>query len=270
MEKVPAPGTLALSCMVNEGKYPLDPETAGQEWAILLQQDGLADGITPETRQKAEALFPVPSAGENPLWEDMRYDCAIDLLPDVCPLSVLERYLPENAEDRELFLSCYRCLDGTSAAVEAYARETYIAVIRESGLDVHASEEEIRDAFVLYCGENGIPYTPARQDTIGQLEEYRRHEILALSPAALARPMAFLDPSLPAETRDRLTEMLSGDGLVRTKLTTGMEPDPTGRYALDLADLVLFENLRTVILNDRLVMADKTALTEGWCAVIER
>ena len=32
----------------------------------------------------------------------------------------------------------------------------------------------------------------------------------------------------------------------------------------------LFDNLRTVILNDRLVMADKTALTDSWCAVIER
>ena len=49
-----------------------------------------------------------------------------------------------------------------------------------------------------------------------------------------------------------------------------MEPDSTGRYALDLTDLVLFENLRTVILNDRLVMTDKTALTDNWCAVIER
>lgn len=269
-EKTPETGTLALCCTVNEGKYPLDPDAAGQEWAVLLQQDGLADGITPEARQKAEALYPAPPVQEEPLWEDRLYDCAIDLLPDVCPLAALERYLPEDAEDRALFLSYYRCLDGTSAALEAYAAKTYVTVIQESGLDVYATEEEIRDAFIRYCAENGIAYDPARQDTLGQLEEHRRSVILTRSPAALTRPMAFLDPEIPAAERERLMEILQEDGLVQAKHIPGMEPDPTGRYALDLTDLVLFENLRTVILNDRLVMTDKTALTDNWCAVIER
>ena len=264
------PGTLALCCTVNEGKYPLHPDTAGQEWAVLLQQDGLADGITPEARQNAEKRFPVLSAGEVPLWEDTRYDCAVDLLPDVCPLPVLERYLPEDAEDRALFLSCYRCLDGTPAVLEAFAADTYIAAIRKSGLDVHAMEAEIREAFIRYCSENGIAYAPDNPDTLGQLEAHRRQEILALSPAALTCPMAFLNPELSSDMRDRLLQMLYEDGLVQSKLLPGMEPDSTGRYALDLADLALFDNLRTVILNDRLVMADKTALTDSWCAVIER
>ena len=74
----------------------------------------------------------------------------------------------------------------------------------------------------------------------------------------------------PVETeRETLLALLSAEGKLNEKCLTGMTPDTTGRYALDLADLVLFENLRTVILNDRLIMADKTALTESWCAVIE-
>jgi len=264
------PGTLALCCIVNEGKYLLDPDTVGQEWAVLRMQDGLADGITPAAKQAAEERFPALPRTEEPVWEDIRYDCAADLLPDVCPLPVLERYLPEDPEDCALFLSCYRCLDGTAAALESYAADTYIAAIRENGLDVHASEEEIRDAFIRYCRENGIAYEPDNPDTLGQLEAHRRQEILALSPAALTHPMAFLDPSLSHAQRDRLLQILDEDGLLCAKLLTGMEPDATGRYALDLADLVLFENLRTVILNDRLVMADKSALTDSWCAVIER
>jgi len=264
------PGTLALCCTVNEGKYLLEPGIVGEEWAVLLQQDGLADGITPEARQKAESRFPTPYAAEDPLWEDMKYDCAIDLLPDVCPLPVLERYLPEDAEDRVWFLSCYRCLDGTPPALETYAADAYIAVIRESGLDVHASEHEIREAITQYCGKNGIAYIPDNPDTLGQLKNHRRHEILALSPAALTHPMAFLNPELSSADRDSLLKILYANELVTPKLLTGMEPDPTGRYTLDLADLVLFENLRTVILNDRLVMEDKTALTDTWCAVIER
>ncbi|MBQ8402363.1 MAG: hypothetical protein IJX14_10605 [Clostridia bacterium] len=198
----------------------------------------------------------------------MRYDCTVDLLPDACPLSVLERYLPD--ADRERFLSYYRCLDGTPAVLEEYAARTYVTVIQENGLDVAASETEIREAFVRYCRDNGIAYDPDRPDTLGQLAEHLRSQILVQSPAALAFPMAFLDPAIPEEEQAALVELLHAEGLFSGKLLTGMEPDATGRYALDLSDLELFGNLRTVILNDRLVMEDKTALTEGWCAVIER
>lgn len=262
-------GTLAMCCVVNEGKYYLEAGLSGEEWAVMLQQDGLADGISPDLQYLSESRIHLPATEKEPVWADVRYDCAVDLLPDVCPLAVLERYLPEDAEDRAFFLSHYTCLDGTEEALERYASAIYMEVIRENSLTVASPEEDITAAFIRYCAEKGITFDPDKSDILSQLRDHRREEVFALSPAALSSPMAFLNPDLTETERETLLALLSAEGKLNEKCLTGMTPDATGRYALDLADLVLFENLRTVILNDRLIMADKTALTESWCAVIE-
>lgn len=262
--------TLALCCTINEGKYYVQTDLSGEEWTIMLEQGGLADGISPDLQYRMESRIPVPASGDEPLWMDLRYDCAVDLLPDVCPLPVLERYLPKDENACLELLSRYTCLDGTEETLEQYAQKIYMTVIRENSLDVNAPESEITAAFERYCTANGIAFDPSKSDILSQLRDHRRGEIFALSPAALSSPMAFLDPTLTETEREALLDMLESDGKLGSKCLSGMIPDTTGRYAMDLADLVLFANLRTVILNDRLAMADKTALTESWCAVIER
>jgi len=262
--------TLALCCLVNEGKYYLNADITGEEWAVMQQQDGLADGISPDLQYRIRSSLPMPPAKEEPVWRDYQYDCAVDLLPDVCPLTILERYLPANTADRSRFLSCYTGLDGTVSALEDYVTEIYMTVVREYALDVASTEEEIGTAFAQYCQEHGIPFDPADEDILGQLRQHKREEILALSPAALFQPMAFLDPAIPEEETAELIQLLQAAGKLDSKCVSDIYPDATGRYALDLADLVLFGNLRTVILNDRLVMSDTTPLTDIWCAVIER
>ncbi|MBR5446299.1 MAG: M56 family metallopeptidase [Clostridia bacterium] len=266
----PEEDALALCCIVNEGKYYMDRSLSGEEWTVILLQDGLADGISPDLQYAAEALRPVPEQTEEPLWMDLRYDCAVDLLPDVCPLPVLERYLPADREAAGRILRRYTCLDGTESALDRYVTEIYMTVIRENSLRADAPESEILDAFTRYCTENGIVFDPSKGDILGQLRAHRREEIIARSPAALLFPMAFLDPTISREDSEALVEILSEHGKTHSKYMTGMHPDTAGRYTVDLADLNLFGSLRTVILNDRLVMADKTALTEEWCAVIER
>ncbi|MBR4959691.1 MAG: M56 family metallopeptidase [Clostridia bacterium] len=266
----PDGNTLALCCTVNEGKYYMEKNLSGDEWAVFLLQDGLADGISPDMQYAAEARRPELLQTEEPLWLDPHYDCAVDLLPDVCTLAALERYLPEDREEAEYFLSRYTCLDGTESALDRYVTEIYMTVIRENRLTADAPESDILDAFTRYCGENGITFDPDKGDILGQLRAHRREEIIALSPAALIRPMAFLDPDLSADEIHTLVELMTKNGKINAKCMTGITADATGRYTLALTDLNLFGSLRTVILNDRLVMEDKTILTEEWCAVIER
>ncbi len=265
---------LALCCLVNEGKYPVKRFPGGETGGMLERfglQDWLADGISPVYRELAEEQIPIPHPLTEPLWMDRSYSCAIDLLPDVCPLTTLERYLPTDEALCERLLQHYICLDGTEEALDAYTTMLYKAVIATYKLSADDGEEEITEAFVRYCGERGIVLDGDRGDMLTQLYEYRQEEILGISPAALCRPMVFLDPALAEETVEELTSLLLAEGITTGKLVP-MEADATGRYGLDLADLVLFAGLRTVVLDDRLTMEEDVydALTGRRCSVVEK
>ncbi len=268
--------TLALTCLVNEGKYPLSAGSATFTGPVLDRfgmQEWLADGVSPTYREQAEASIPIPQPLTEPLWLDRDYGCAVDLLPDVCPLSTLERYLPTDRALCERILEHYTCLDGTEEALDQYTTSLYKGVIEAYDLSADAPESVITDAFVRYCGERGMVLNPARGDLLTQLYEARQAEILATSPAALLTPMVFRDPALSEEVVEELTAMLLAEGVTSAKLLTGMVPDATGRFTLPFGDLVLFANLRTVVLDDRLTLGEGelyAALTGRRCSVVEK
>ncbi len=268
--------TLALTCLVNEGKYPLSAGAATFTGPVLDRfgmQEWLADGVTPTYREQAEASIPLPQPLTEPLWLDRDYGCAVDLLPDVCPLSTLARYLPTDRVLCERILQHYTCLDGTEEALDRYTTALYKGVIEAYDLSADAPEVEITDAFVRYCGERGISLDPDRGDLLTQLYEARQAEILAISPAALLTPMVFRNPALAEETVEELTVLLLEEGVTSSKLLTDMVPDATGRFTLPFGDLVLFENLRTVVLDDRLTLGDGelyASLTGRRCSVVEK
>ncbi len=268
--------TLALACLVNEGKYPLHAGTAALSGTVLDRfgmQEWLADGVTPTYQEQAEADIPMPHPLTEPLWLDRDYGCAVDLLPDVCPLTTLERYLPTDMALCETILQHYTCLDGTEEALDAYTAALYKGVIEAYDLSADAPEAEITDAFVRYCGELGISLDPDRGDLLTQLYEARQAEILAISPAALLTPMVFRDPTLSEEAVEELAALLLSENVTTEKLLSDMVPDATGRFTLPFGDLVLFENLRTVVLDDRLTLGDGelyAALTGRRCSVVEK
>ncbi len=267
--------TLALCCLVNEGKYPLSVGTAVLSGPVLERfgmQEWLADGVAPAYREQAEASIPLPAPLTEPVWLERAYDCAVDLLPDACPLSALERYLPSDTGLCEKILQHYTCLDGTGEALDTYTATLYKEVIEAYDLSADAPEPVITDAFVRYCGERGISLDPDRGDLLPQLYEFRQTEILAVSPAALLTPMVFRNPALTEDAVEELTVLLLEEGM-QEKLLPGMIPDATGRFTLPFSDLVLFENLRTVVLDDRLTLGNGelyAALTGQRCSVVEK
>ncbi len=266
---------LALCCLVNEGKYPITMQADGDYGAVLERigmQDWLADGITPTVQDEAEALLPIPHPLTEPIWLDRDYNCAVDLLPDVCPLSTLSRYLPADEALCQEILQHYTPLDGTTGALDAYAAEIYKAVIEENNLSVDAPEAEITAAFARYCAEHGITLDTERGDILLQVYSHRQTEVLTKSPAALFQPMVFLDPTLTGDEVETLAAMLLSAGVTGGKVLADVIPDATGRFTVDFADLVLFDGLRTVILDDRLTLAEEVygVLTGKRCSVIEK